>query len=96
MQMDLQYDWRFTIPSEALNVHMVNFNDREKIFDATLQLNRKEISSYQCARVLTLFPLMTVKVIIGIYWQALKLYFKKVPIYDHKKCIESKNERGVL
>ncbi|MDC0575082.1 DUF1365 domain-containing protein [Nitrosomonadaceae bacterium] len=96
MQMDLQYDWRFTIPSKTLNVHMINFHNEEKIFDATLRLNQKKMSSYQCARILILFPLMTVKVIIGIYWQALKLFLKKIPIYDHKKNIENKIDRGVL
>lgn len=96
MQMDLQYDWRFTMPGEKLNVHMMNMDKEKKIFDATLQFNRKEMSSYQCARVLMLFPFMTVKVIVGIYWQALKLFFKKVPVYDHVKNIENKTERGVL
>lgn len=96
MQMDLQYDWRFTIPNETLNVHMMNFDDEEKIFDATLQLNRKEMSSYQCARVLILFPLITVKVVVGIYWQAFKLFLKKVPVFDHEKNIDNKTERGVL
>jgi len=74
----------------------MNLDDEEKIFDATLQLKRKEINSYQCARLLILFPLMTMKVVVGIYWQALKLYLKKVPVHDHKKNIENKTEGGVL
>jgi len=96
MQMELEYDWRFTKPREKLNVHMTNIDKEGKIFDATLQLNKKELSSYQCARVLILFPLMTVKVIVGIYWQALKLFLKKVPVNDHVKNIENKTERGVI
>lgn len=96
MQMDMQYDWRFTLPDEKLNVHMINMDNDKKIFDATLRLSRKEMSSYQCARVLIFFPLMTVKVIAGIYWQALKLFLKKVPVYDHVKPLENKTERGVL
>ena len=95
MQMEMQYDWRFTQPGEKLNVHMINMDKDKKMFDATLQLNRKEISSFQCARVLMLFPLMTLKVITGIYWQALKLFLKKVPVYDHVKIIKNKTERGV-
>ena len=95
MQMEMQYDWRFTQPGEKLNVHMINMDKEKKMFDATLQLNRKEISSFQCARVLMLFPLMTLKVITGIYWQALKLFLKKVPVYDHVKNIKNKTERGV-
>lgn len=96
MQMELEYDWRFTKPREKLTVHMTNIDQEEKIFDATLQLNKKELSSYQCARVLILFPLMTVKVIVGIYWQALKLFLKKVPVNDHVKNVENKTERGVI
>ena len=95
MQMEMQYDWRFTQPGEKLNVHMINMDKDKKMFDATLQLNRKEISSFQCARVLMLFPLMTLKVITGIYWQALKLFLKKVPVYDHVKIIKNKTEGGV-
>jgi DUF1365 family protein len=30
-----------------------------------------------------LYPWMTAKVAIAIYWQALKLSIKKVPFYDH-------------
>ncbi len=26
---------------------------------------------------------MTVKVIAGIYWEALRLWLKRVPVYDH-------------
>ena len=96
MHMDLQYDWRFIQPGEKLNVHMINIDNDKKIFDATLQLNKKEMSSYQCARVLIIFPLITVKVIAGIYWQAFKLFLKKHPVYDHIKDIGNKTERGVL
>ena len=96
MQMDMQYDWRFTKPGEKLNVHMINKDKENKVFDATLQFNKKELSSYQSARVLMLFPFMTIKVIVGIYWQAFKLLIKKAPIYDHAKDIDNKTERGVM
>ena len=78
------------------NVHMENNANNAKIFDATLRLEKKEMSSYQCARILVLFPAMTVKVVAGIYWQALKLFLKKVPVYDHVDKLENKTERGVL
>ena len=48
----------------------------DQIFDATLALDRREISSRSLARVLIAYPLMTLKVIIAIHWQALKLWWK--------------------
>jgi len=33
--------------------------------------------------VLFTFPLMTLKIILAIHWQALKLWGKGVPVHDH-------------
>ena len=81
--MDIDYDWRFSLPDKRLNVHMENYHAKSKIFDATLQLERKPISSSSLARVLLQYPFITGKVITTIYWQALKLLLNKVPFYSH-------------
>ena len=83
MPMDMDYDWRFNQPNEALTVHMENARSGEKVFDATLVLKRREITAASLAGVLLSFPLMTVKVVAAIYWQALRLWLKSVPVHDH-------------
>jgi len=35
------------------------------------------------ARVLWRFPAMTVKVVAAIHWQALRLWLRRTPLYDH-------------
>jgi len=85
MEMALGYDWRFSAPGEALHVHMQNFRDGKLIFDATLGLARRELTAASRARVLWRFPLMTFKVIGAIYWQALRLLLKRVPLHTHPK-----------
>jgi DUF1365 family protein len=83
MEMDIDYDWRFNAPGQTLTVHMENERQGRKIFDATLVLEREEINGMALARALTAYPLMTVKVVAAIYWQALKLWLKGAPVHDH-------------
>jgi DUF1365 family protein len=83
MQMDVDYDWRFGRPAEALTVHMETARRGEKIFDATMALEHEELNGRSLARVLTAFPFMTAKIILAIHWQALKLWLKGATVYDH-------------
>ncbi|MEM1411623.1 MAG: DUF1365 domain-containing protein [Pseudomonadota bacterium] len=83
MQMDVDYDWRFRAPDERLTVHMENARGGEKVFDATLDLERREISAASLAGALASHPFMTGKVIGAIHWQALKLWLKGSPVHVH-------------
>lgn len=83
LPMDMRYDWRFTEPGETLNVHMENTRNGVAEFDATLVLHREPIGHTALARALLSFPLVTVKVSAMIYWQALRLWIKKTPLFTH-------------
>lgn len=83
MPMDVKYDWRFSQPTQTLNVYMANLHEGHKVFDATLKFKRTEIDAMALARTLLSHPFMTIKVIVAIHWQALRLWFKRVPVYDH-------------
>ena len=81
--MDMRYDWRLTVPDDALHVHMENWREARRAFDATLTMKREPITSATLAAALLNFPLMTAKVVAAIHWQALRLWLKRVPFHTH-------------
>ena len=83
MPMEIDYDWSFIVPGDRLSVFMANSVEGERVFSASILLERREISGFSLARVLTLYPFMTLKVIGGIYWQALRLWIKRCPYFPH-------------
>ena len=83
--MDLQYSWRLGIPGKRLTVHIDSIERGLKLFDATLMLERHEITGGRLARLLLQYPFMTGRVFAAIYWQALRLWLKKCPFYPHPR-----------
>lgn len=81
--MDMRYEWRSNLPGERLAIHLENHSDRGREFDATLALKAQPLDGAALNRVLWQFPLMTGKVAAAIYYQALKLFIKRVPLYPH-------------
>ena len=90
MPMEQLFDWRLGEPADDLKVHMVNYENDRKVFNADLFLKRQQITGPSLAKVLTSFPFMTLKVIGAIYWQAFRLWLKKAPFYSHPKHYQGK------
>lgn len=92
MPMALDYDWRFTLPDERLTIHMENHRNGESLFDATLMLERREITGASLAMTLLRHPFTSLQVLGAIYWQALRLWFKRTPFYSHPTLSDEKTK----
>jgi len=83
MDMNQEYDWSFTQPGRRMAIHMENRERGELLFDATMNMERREIDGASLARILALHPPMTAKVVGAIYWNALRLWIKRTPFFVH-------------
>ncbi|MFC6841744.1 DUF1365 domain-containing protein [Xanthomonas theicola] len=85
MAMAHEYAWRCSEPGAQLRVHMdvLDAQPAARRFDATLVLQRREISGASLARTLLRYPAMSLQVVAKIHWQALRLWLRGNPVHDH-------------
>lgn len=83
LPMQRDYRWRMQSPDASIRVHMDVMDGDHCEFDATLVLQRQPLTAASLSRVLFRYPLMTMKVVAAIHWQALLIWLKRNPVYDH-------------
>jgi DUF1365 family protein len=81
--MSMTYKWRIARPGENTFTLTLSCWQAQKEFSASLSLSKVPLNSSTLKRVVWSTPSMTIKSVLGIYWQALKLWMKKTPIYKH-------------
>ena len=82
--MNQQYHWKINPPGESVEVR-IESHEEKRVFDANLNLKRLELNQANLNKVLMHTPLQTLSVVTAIYWQALKLFLKGVPLHQHPK-----------
>lgn len=81
--MDMHYRWRSNTPGERLVLHMENWREDARVFDATLSMQGAPATTANLNAMLLRYPFMTLRTVSAIYWQALRLYIKGVPFHSH-------------
>jgi len=95
----MNYRMAFSAPAETLAIKIENHSNSKdspdsapssstrKHLDVTMKLRRKELTSWNLNGLLIKYPAISFQVVAGIYWQALKLYLKKIPFVPHPNAI---------
>ncbi len=95
-KMAMQYHWKLSAPSDQLSVRIENHVAEQKQFDAELTMRRHPMTAARLAWLLVRYPAMTAQVAVGIYWQALRLWMKRVPFVPHPKNASDTSSPVVL
>jgi DUF1365 family protein len=83
-----------TEPGRQLLVHIDERDEAgSQVFDATLSLERREMTPGRLTRVLARFPATSLRVVALIYWNALKLKLKGAPYFRHPQSATARRAR---
>ena len=78
LDMDLRYEFQIVPPGEKTMIAMVVKRGREIALTASFAGDRRDFTDANIIQAWAGNPLMTVKVIAGIHWEALKMWLKGV------------------
>lgn len=83
MDMQQSYAWHLSEPGKLLRVAIESQEAGEPLFRAELEMKQKDLSSKALAWQMVRQPVPAVQIITAIHYQALKLWWKKCPVYPH-------------
>jgi DUF1365 family protein len=85
--LDMQQTYRFRIlpPGEAVRVRILESDPEGPILSASFAGTYRAMTSRNVVAVCLKIPFMTLKVVAGIHWEALKLWWKGAPFHSPSK-----------
>lgn len=98
---DADFHFKIAEPNESLAIGIDDFEKDARIFTSNLIGTKKELTSLRLFFYSLRFPLIPVKIITLIHWQALRLYLKKIKFYrksefqDLQRGVYRKRDEGI-
>ncbi len=81
IDMDARYRFRLSASGDRLTVLIHEFKDSELMLVASLTGQLRQLSDLRLIHIAIAYPLLTLKVVALIHWQALKLWLRGARFY---------------
>lgn len=82
MDLEKSYSFQLTPPGDTVGVRIREDDVDGRLFTASFVGRRFDLSDRQLARVFVRYPMVTIKSVLAIHWQALKLWRKQVRFHS--------------
>jgi DUF1365 family protein len=89
LPMDCRYNFHARVPGKVLSLLIRETRRSEPVLDAWFTGHRRPLTDGTLLRLGLRLPFMTLKVIAGIHWEALKLWLKGLPVFGHTDAPEN-------
>ena len=83
LPMDLDYRFRLRTPGERMLLGIEVRDSAGPVLVAVQRMERRALSDGAILRAAAAMPLMTVKVVAGILWEAARLWLKGIVVHRH-------------
>lgn len=82
-EMDIDYTWNFQLTDQNFDVSMQLDQQGKNIMNVVLKTQLQPMTAKNQLKWLMTRPFQGVKMLSGIYWQALKIWLKGIPFFSH-------------
>ncbi|AGB73176.1 MULTISPECIES: DUF1365 domain-containing protein [Rhizobium] len=96
MEMDLRYQFRVSPPTDVLSIRIETFDRDGPVLTARHVARRSELTDRALLKAFFAIPFLTLRVVGGIHWEAMKIWLKGIGLRARPHPPESSVSFGCL